>query len=169
MSMTLTLVALRDEEIERVVAEPGLALDILLPEDDEPSDIAAVDLDKAWHGIHYLLTGGAWNGEPPLNALVAGGEELVDRDEEWGYGPPRAFRSAETVTFGDALDALSNDELSSRFDPVDMLAKEIYPEIWDRDPEDDDTLAYLMENVDELRQFIRRAAAERQGLLIAIV
>lgn len=24
------------------------------------------DLDKAWHGIHYLLTKTAWEGEPPM-------------------------------------------------------------------------------------------------------
>lgn len=26
-----------------------------------------------------------------------------------------------------------------------MVKKEIYPEIWDRDPKDDDTLGYLIE------------------------
>lgn len=35
-----------------------------------------VDLDKAWHGLHYLLTGTAWEGEPPLNVLAAGGREV---------------------------------------------------------------------------------------------
>src|SRR5688500_6275073 len=36
------------------------------------------DLDKAWHGIHYLLTGTAWEGAEPLNFLVAGGRPVGD-------------------------------------------------------------------------------------------
>jgi Domain of unknown function (DUF1877) len=50
-----------------------------------------------------------------------------------------------------------------------MLAKGIYPEIWDRDPADDDTLAYLMEYVTTLREFMRHVLRKPHGLLIAIV
>lgn len=42
-------------------------------------------MDKAWHGIHYLLTGTAWEGDPPLNFLVTGGREVGT--EEIGIGP----------------------------------------------------------------------------------
>src|SRR5262245_51191373 len=35
----------------------------------------AESLDKAWHGIHYLLTGTAWEGVLPLDFLVRGGVE----------------------------------------------------------------------------------------------
>src|SRR5512147_1898048 len=31
---------------------------------------ATTDIDKAWHGIHYLLTKTAWGGDPPLNFLA---------------------------------------------------------------------------------------------------
>src|SRR5579872_4450187 len=30
----------------------------------------AIDIDKAWHGIHYLLTGTAWAGSAPLSFIV---------------------------------------------------------------------------------------------------
>ena len=33
----------------------------------------STDLDKAWHGIHYLLTGTAGEGRPPLNLPRLGG------------------------------------------------------------------------------------------------
>src|SRR5687767_14577361 len=45
------------------------------------------DLDKAWHGIHYLLTGTAAEGGKPLDFLVSGGREVGNVDI--GYGPAR--------------------------------------------------------------------------------
>src|SRR5438093_6086389 len=135
MSMILTMAALDDSEMERLVMEPVLAFDLLLPEtDDSPSDHSLVDLDKAWHGIHYLLTGTAWEGRPPLNALVLGGKRLPDPDEEWGYGPPRLLPPGDVAALSRALESVSDDDLAARFDPADMSAKEIYPEIWSRDP-----------------------------------
>jgi Domain of unknown function (DUF1877) len=170
LSMTLTIAALEEDEIARVLADPGAALDLVFPEDETAlNEGAAVDLDKSWHGIHYLLTGTAWEGEPPLNALVAGGRELPDPEDEWGYGPPRFLNPSDTAAFGAALELLSDEELAARFEPSDMLAKGIYPEIWDRDPADDDTLAYLMEYVTTLREFMRHVLRKPHGLLIAIV
>src|SRR5829696_624222 len=101
------------------------------------------DLDKAWHGIHYFLTGTAWEGEPPRNFLVSGGTEVGNI--EVGYGTARVLTAAQTREALDAVNELSDEDLKARFNPQDMLAKEIYPEIWDRDRADDDTLNYLME------------------------
>ena len=133
MSMTLALVVLPDEELELLATDPARAFDLVdATYDDESDDVA--NLDKAWHGIHYLLTGTAWEGEAPENALVAGGTELPDPDEEWGYGPPRCVDAASAAAFARAVEAISDEELAARFDPADMAAKEIYPTIWDRDP-----------------------------------
>jgi hypothetical protein len=169
--MTLTMKALAGSEIEKLFAEPQLAFDLLFPEDDDAlDDPSLIDLDKAWHGIHYLLTGTAWEGEPPLNALVVGGASLPDPDEEWTYAPPRVLRPADVHRLNDALEALPDEQLANRFDPGDMTAKEIYPEvIWDRDPREDDALGYLMEYVTVLRDFIRAVASKNDGVLVALV
>lgn len=124
----------------------------------------ASDLDKAWHGIHYLLTGTAWEGDPPLNFLVSGGRAVGDIDV--GYGPARVLTSEETRKARDALRALTDDDLRARFDPTDMIAKEIYPEIWDRSPADDDTLGYLIEYVQVLRRFLDQAVVKKFGLVV---
>lgn len=126
----------------------------------------AADLDKAWHGIHYLLTGTAWEGNPPLNALVSGGRDVPGVDA--GYGPPRTLTAAETRAFAEELEALSDAQLRSRFAPAEMMELEIYPEIWDRDPADDDTCGYLLGYVGELRTFLAGAVASGLGLLIAL-
>jgi hypothetical protein len=47
-----------------------------------------------------------------------------------------------------------------------MLALEIYPEIWNRDPSDDDTLGYLLEYFDFLKAFVAGAASRRLGLIV---
>ena len=78
----------------------------------------STDLDKAWHGIHYLLTGTAWEGGRPLNFLVAGGRPVGDIDV--GYGPARVLSAAETRGAHEALTQLSDDDLRGRFDPAAM-------------------------------------------------
>lgn len=131
-----------------------------------PGEGSVTDLDKAWHGIHYLLTGTASDGGPPLNALVSGGRELAD--VETGYGPPRTLTAAETRAFASALDELSDADLRSRFAPGEMKKLEIYPGIWDRDPLEDDTLGYLLDNVAQLRKFLAAAVAHELGLLVRL-
>ncbi|MGH7513623.1 MAG: YfbM family protein [Gemmatimonadales bacterium] len=125
-----------------------------------------VDLDKSWHGIHYLLTGTAWEGDPPLNFLVTGGREVGDA--EVGQGPARTYTAAETREVAGALAALSDAELRSRFAPGDMMRAEIYPEIWDRDPAEDDTLGYLMEYLGLLRTAVATVVERGHGLLVTI-
>jgi hypothetical protein len=66
------------------------------------------------------------------------------------------------------LSAVSDQQLRGRFAPAEMMRLEIYPEIWDRDPEKDDTLGYLMESVSLLRQALDVVVARGYGLLVTI-
>ena len=207
MSMVVSLSSLRDETIERLLADPPLVWQVIAPDDPEayerarreaadrtrpglfsrlfgartpgnaPSTPPAAleltdgegdlgDLDKSWHGIHYLLTGKADESGTPLEFLVAGGT-LVG-DEDVGYGPPRVFTSAETRAIAGALAVVTDDELRSRFAPDAMMSAEIYPEIWDRDPTDDDTLGYLMEYVAILREAMTTVTSRGHGFLLVL-
>jgi hypothetical protein len=132
----------------------------------EDGEGEALDLDKAWQGVHYLLTRTAWEGDPPLNFLLAGGREVGD--EEIGIGPARTFTPEETRAIAAALRSVSDQDLRARFNPEDMMRLEIYPEIWDRDAAEDDTLGYLMENVRPLRTTLDRLAADGYGMMVTI-
>ncbi len=121
------------------------------------------DLEKMWHGIHYLLTGTAWEGDPPLNFLLAGGREL---DIEIGIGPPRTFSAAEVQVIAAALAQVDDAELRRRFSSEAMMQLDIYPGIWDRSSEVEKPLEFLIESIAGVRQAFARMVAQEQGLLI---
>lgn len=123
-------------------------------------------LDKTWHGIHFLLTGSAWEGDEPLNFLVAWGEEVEGMDS--GYGPERVFTSAEVKQIDAALSGISKEEFERRFDPVKMMEEQIYPTIWDRPKEEDDTLGYISEYFVELKQYIHNIAEKNMGMIVGL-
>jgi hypothetical protein len=123
---------------------------------------AAGDLDKAWHGIHYLLTGTAWEGDPPLNFLLVGGRNVDD------FETAHTFTAAETRDIAAALALIDDAELRRRFAPAEMMRLEIYPEIWDRDPAEEDPLGFLLEMVGVLRGALQRAVGHGHGLLVTL-
>jgi hypothetical protein len=127
---------------------------------------AELDLDKSWHALHYLFTGTAWQGEEPACFLVQGGTVLgEDADEE---RLPRVLSRPQVAAFATFLRALDADELMRRFDPARMTAIEIYPEIWSRHEERDQTLAYVLENFSTLRAFVLAAAADGDRLVVMV-
>ena len=132
----------------------------------EDGEVLDTDLDKAWYGIHFLLTGSDWEGDPPLNFLVAGRTEVGDIDV--GYGPARVFRTSDVADIHNALSKLTEDYLRTRFEPNTMIKKGIYPEIWDRDSKDDDTFGYLLGYFDELKSFICDAVSKNLGIVVTI-
>jgi hypothetical protein len=139
---------------------------------DEPASFAAAfggvatanraSLEKAWHGLHYLLTGEVWEGNGPLAFLLAGGEEVGDDDES----PLRWFSPDEAREIHQALSSVSDSQLWSRFDAQDMENQQIYPGIWD-EPESDLKDEYL-EYFHQLKQVVASAVKSQQGLLVTI-
>lgn len=139
--------------------DPALGVEIAVPTEE-------IDLDKSWHGIHYLLTGTAWEGEPPLNFLLLGGEEVGGIDV--GYGTARAFRSDEVRAINEALRPIDADALRSRFDPAEMVELDIYPNIWDRASEEDDLFGYCAEYFDDLKNFASRTGDSGCGMVVSL-
>jgi hypothetical protein len=142
-------------------APPPIKLDKLEFAEGECADF---DLDKSWHGIHYLLTGTHRGEKPPLDFLTDGGE--VVGDEDLGYGPGRVFTSEQVAAIDDALKGLSRDAVAQRFDPQEMTKLDIYPGIWQREPEDDDSLGYCLDYLDEMKSFVDRAHDAGFGLIV---
>ncbi len=125
------------------------------------------DLDKAWHGVHWLLTGSVWEGDWPLSFILKGGTD-VDYDGPWNSAP-RTFTPAETREIADALAQVSDDALRARYRPEDMMKAEIYPEIWDREPDaEEDPQAYVMSALADVRAAVNSAVQRGWGLIVAV-
>lgn len=125
MGMVVVLTAVSDVNVRRLLEDPPLVWKVVFPEEPglyedarkeargwfarlfssakaplelfDEGERPSVDLDKAWHAIHYLLTGEADEVPGPLGFLVSGGAPVGAI--EVGYGPARAFTSS-----GDARD-----------------------------------------------------------------
>jgi hypothetical protein len=123
-----------------------------------------VNLDKAWHGIHFLLTGTAWTSKPGAGQAVLGGREF---GPDLGYGPARLLNPAEVKAIARALEGQSPDSLASRFDVSAMEREDIYPTIWQR--EGREALQYLLHYYAALRSFYSKAAANGSGVVIVLV
>jgi hypothetical protein len=132
------------------------------------------DLDKAWEGVHYLFTGtscksdaDAPTGTPsasafPLDFLIR--DSRFVGDIEVGYGQARTFSPAEMRAVHEAMRPFTDEVLESRYDPEDMMKKEVYPEVWDR--EDEDNREWVVDAAKDLRQFVADCAEKGCGCLI---
>jgi hypothetical protein len=139
------------------------AIKAIKPNADLNQRSTSLSLEKAWHGLHYLLTGSAAEGEWPLAFLLQGGEEVGEDD---GYGPPRLFAHDEVEELDAALSAISDDELWRRFDPEQMEAEGVYPNCWD-EAEDDLREEYLS-YFHQVKQVVHNANANGLCLLVML-
>src|SRR5690349_21302714 len=158
MSMIGSFYAVTDEDLEAIIAQPkriralwgapsaalkapsllgrffrakspGTAEEKISWKPTEKPD--EYDVDKAWHGIHFLLTGSDWEGEGPLAFVLHGGREI---NEDLGYGNPHGFVSSEVKEIARALGGVNIAELYEKADPEKFKDLEIYPQIWDQEP-----------------------------------
>ena len=122
-----------------------------------------IDIEKAWHGLHFMFTGTAWEGTLPAAFLLTGGREIGRIDV--GYGPARAFRPDDVRPVATYLAGLSDAELRARYDPSRMTELKIYPEIWDPG-DDDEQIEYLVDAFERLRAFVVPTVDAGEGLII---
>lgn len=122
-----------------------------------------VDVDKAWHGLHFLFTGTADGGRAPACYLTEGGEDLDDE------GSGRALRPKQVKVFAEYLDELTPEILTRRYDPQRMMELDIYPGGWENDPSGDfNPLQWLLDYFADIQDFVKKAAAAGDGLVIHV-
>ena len=133
-------------------------------DDWSPDPDRSIDIEKAWHGLHFLLTGTADEGEEPACYLLRGGEDLDDE------GVARALRPGQVRRFSQYLSTLDADGLARRYDPERMTRLGIYPDaVWKRKVEPDDSpLEWLIQCFEEVRRFVDKAAAAGDCVIITV-
>jgi hypothetical protein len=125
-----------------------------------------LSLEKAWHGVHYLLAGDAEPGPELRSQAVLGRVELGDDSEGFsGYGPARYFRAGRVREISEELGRPEVEfEAAARFDPDRMSQLHIYPG-W-RGVDDKE---WLMDAFRRLRDFYSSAASQGRGIVTCLV
>jgi len=133
-----------------------------VPSGEDEELLSCNGFDKAWHMVHFLLTGTAEKTDHPLGLLYDAGLEL---DEDICSESVWIVSSAQVRAFRDALRTVSDEELRSRFDPEAMAAADAYAayglctDDWD----------YVSQGIPELRDFAEACATRGCGAIIAIM
>lgn len=120
----------------------------------------AFDLDKAWHGIHYLLNRDAWEGSGPLFDLILGGAEIGKAD--YGCGPARALSREQVRSCALAAAAVDFESFRPGYDWKALADAGIYPGF------DHDEFDYLSYYFSLLSEFFARTAESGRALLLFI-
>lgn len=161
MGMICYLRLLSDSEIALLKGNADQVVNLFAR---DAADGKSMSLEKAWHGLHYLMTGHSRKGDAPLCFLCHDGEEMGPR---LSYGRVRLFRPAFLERLRSALAALSDDELWRRYDSDKLAREQIYPDIWDEPEEDlrEEYLSYFR----ELKQLIERSCREGTNLAVVVL
>jgi hypothetical protein len=151
-------------ESQGVLDDPTMVDRLLFGDLDDDGEMPepGMNLDKAWHGIHYLLNGSAWEIGGGAGAAVLGGYPV---GEDNGYGPARLMSPEIVRTVAAGLERLDVETLRGRFKPEAMAQADLYPAIWS---ENDVFETYLMPYVAELSRFYQAAANAGEAVLLAL-
>ncbi|MYN09965.1 YfbM family protein [Pseudoduganella aquatica] len=162
MGMIAYLAGVDDVTMARLQANPDDVAAVIYPPDGHGEDADFVDLDKAWHCIHFMLTGSAVDTAPTAGWSILGGTEL---GEDMGMGPARVLAPGQVRSVAAALDAIDEDAFTARYAPDSMVAAEVY--LSDSLASDGDAaLDYIVQNYRSLRTFYRDTAAKGHGAIL---
>lgn len=155
MSKIGYFLAVKPEQGDELVNDPTAVAGFLDEAVDDQDELGAdfLDIDKSWHGIHFLLTGGATGGEAPLAWVVIAPTEI-------GGGSARLLVPDDVVTVSKALASITADKLKRKCDWAVMNEREIYPQGWQSGDEE-----YIAENFTALKKLYDSAARRRMAVV----
>jgi hypothetical protein len=125
-------------------------------------ETTSIDLDKAWHGIHYCLNRTAEEAPPPMDFIVSGGRAAGKEDV--GYGYARLLTSREVADIHQRISQVTELDLRKNYEPEEMDKLEIYPEIWTRDGEFG--FEYIADYFRRLKEFIQTSVDLNLGMAV---
>jgi hypothetical protein len=121
-----------------------------------PGEAEILRLQKAWHGVHWLVNGVAEGGPKPLDELITGGTPIGPK---LAYGPATVLSTAEVKTLSAALDALSVEAVKSRFNLDAAMRASIYG------IQENSAAAWLADSYAQLKALYARAARNGTAVL----
>ena len=161
MGMIMYLLRISKQELESYIDKPELFLE------NRVDDAYSMDIDKAWGGILYLLTGKAFaSGSPEdevdsLNRIFFSAQ-LFDEDMDVGYGPAHYLTPEQVAGINHKIASLTEADLKSHYDPEAMNKEEkLYPSLdWNEKIFD-----YLYFHFQALQSFFATAASRGEAIV----
>ena len=159
--MIMYLLRISKQELESYIDKPELFLE------NRVDDAYSMDIDKAWGGILYLLTGKAFaSGSPEdevdsLNRIFFSAQ-LFDEDMDVGYGPAHYLTPEQVAGINRKIASLTEADLKSHYDPEAMnKEKKLYPSLdWNEKIFD-----YLYFHFQALQSFFATAASKGEAIV----
>ena len=161
MEMIGNLRPASDAEIQHLLASPADVTRFLYGADATGRE--GLVLKKAWHAIHFVLTGSRLGGDEPLNFLVSEGTPVGEVDV--GYGPARVLSSRQVQALATALAAVEPEDVAARVDLRKLDEEVIYPGNWQRNGMGVD---HVVGSYREMRNMIVRLADQGLGMVLYI-
>ncbi|WP_267405410.1 MULTISPECIES: YfbM family protein [unclassified Chryseobacterium] len=162
MSMIGNLLRVTKAELEGYLNDSSLLEARLYGENENPDYQNPDDIDKAWDGILFLLTGdGISEINHPLTKVLFSGQ-LIDENQDLGYGPAHYLTPEQVVDLSKQIAEITVNDLKLKFDPEKMTELGIYPEIW---AEGDDAFEYLADNFLVVQKMYAEAAKNGEGMI----
>jgi Domain of unknown function (DUF1877) len=125
---------------------------------DNPEDfivdaaVAPLDLDKAWHAIHFLITGNA------SLTFLRSGTQIRGVSEHCEVHSPDSVRALVN-----AIQSTSVAEIMQGFKPDKLSSAKIYPEGWSADQ-----ASYVSQHLEQFLTKLIELADQHLGMLIII-
>ena len=159
--MIMYLLRISKQELESYIDKPDLFLE------NRVDDAYSMDIDKAWGGILYLLTGKAFvSGSPEdevdsLNRIFFSAQ-FFDEDMDVGYGPAHYLTPEQVVGIHHKIASLTEADLKARYDTEAMNEEEeLYPSLdWN-----EEVFEYLYFHFQALQSFFATAASRGEAIV----
>ena len=161
MGMIMYLLRISKQELESYIDKPDLFLE------NRVDDAYSMDIDKAWGGILYLLTGKAFaSGSPEdevdsLNRIFFSAQ-FFDEDMDVGYGPAHYLTPEQVAGIHRKIASLTEADLKARYDTEAMNEEEeLYPSLeWN-----EEDFEYLYSHFQALQSFFATAASRGEAIV----
>jgi len=161
MGMIMYLLRISKQELESYIDKPDLFLE------NRVDDAYSMDIDKAWGGILYLLTGKAFasgSTEDEIDSLnrIFFSAQFFDEDMDVGYGPAHYLTPEQVAGINLKIASLTEAELKAHYDPEAMnKEKKLYPSLdWNEKIFD-----YLYFHFQALQSFFATAASRGEAIV----
>jgi Domain of unknown function (DUF1877) len=164
MSMIAYFYRVTNEKLATYLQDSRLLDNDISAEDVERHDPDLIEIDKSWDCILYLLTGNTLDSlelADPLLASVIIGKQVIDEDQDMGYGPANYNDPAQVEEIAAVLTERPGTTLKVVFDPFKMTELELYPGRWD----DPGAWEFIETCYEQLRRFYAIAAKNQQAVI----